>query len=179
MNILFWLLLIILFLIFVPMPFKFNIHFSLNDYYVKLYGFTIISKNKSTKQKKFPPIKKRKDNIKFEKQNLKIILSKLYHRHFKPTLYINSCLSYSLNDAFKTAIAFGTLNNINTPLYILLNVLFKIKKFKFKLKPLFKDKYFLDYDSTSIFFLSLAELIYIVVIIFKYLHYSKEVTPDT
>lgn len=188
MNLLFFVLLIILFLLFVPIPFKFDMHFSFDDYYIKFYGFTIVSKNKihnrrskNSKEKISPPIKKNKKikkNIEFRKENLKIFLSKLYHRRFKPTLYINSSLSYSLNDAFNTAIAFGALSNINTPVYILLNVIFKVKKFKFETKPIFKDKYFLDYDTSSIFFLSLAELIYITTIVFKYLLNSKEVTPD-
>ncbi|HCW54891.1 MAG TPA: hypothetical protein DG753_14440 [Clostridium sp.] len=185
MNLLFFILLIILFLLFVPIPFKFDMHFSFEDYYIKIYGFTIVSKNKihnkknkNSKEKISPPIKKSKKNIKLKRENFKIFLSKLYHRHFKPTLYIDSCLSYSLNDAFKTAIFFGILNNINTPLYILINIIFKIKKFNFEVKPMFKDEYFLDYNTSSIFFLSLAELIYITTIIFKYLLNSKEVTPD-
>ncbi|MBQ3422595.1 MAG: DUF2953 domain-containing protein, partial [Romboutsia sp.] len=176
-------LLFILFLLFVPIPFKFDIYFSFNNYYIKLYGLTIISKdkikkrkNKSLKEKVFPPIKKEK--IKLKKNSIKILLSKLYHRPFKPKLYINSCFSYSLNDAFKTALSFGALNNIKTPVYILLNVIFKVRKFKFKVDPSFKDEYFIDCNTTSIFFLSLAELIYILFIVLKHLHISKEVTPD-
>ena len=60
----------------------------------------------------------------------------------------------------------------------MLNLIFKIKKFKFEIKPLFEDEYFLDYDTSSIIFLSLAELIYITTIVFKYVLNSKEVTPD-
>jgi len=194
MNILFGLLLLILFLLFVPIPFKVDIHFSMDNYYIKLYNFTIISKkkilnkkNKSSSKKTSPPIKEKKKFNKLKKENLiknikksnfKLLLSKLYNRHFKPTLYMDSYLSYSLNDAFKTAIVFGALNNIKTPIYILLNIIFKIKKYKFKVNPLFKDIYFIDYDISSIFFLSFAEIIYMAVIVFKYLYNSKEVTPS-
>ena len=193
MNFLLWLLSIIAFLLFVPIPFRFDIHFSFDDYYIKFYGFSLISKkkitnrkNKSSKRKNSPPIKEKKNNRKFTKETLfknikksdfKSLISKLYHRSFKPTLYIDSYLGYSLNDASKTAITFGALSNIKTPIYILLNVLFNVKKYNFKIDPLFKDEYFIDYDNISIFFLSFAEIIYIVAIVYKYLHNSKEVAP--
>lgn len=193
MNLLFWLLLIITFLLFVPIPFRFDIHFSFDNYYIKFYGFSLVSKknisnrkNKSSKKKKTPPIKEKKNNKKFKKELLfnniqksdfKNLISKLYHRHFKPVLYIDSYLSYSLNDASKTAIIFGALSNIKTPMYILLNIIFNVKKYKSKIDPLFKDEYFIDYNTVSIFFLSFAEIIYMIAIVFKYLHNSKEVTP--
>ena len=193
MNLLFWLLLIITFLLFVPIPFRFDIHFSFDNYYIKFYGFSLVSKknisnrkNKSSKKNKTPPIKEKKNNKKFKKELLfnniqksdfKNFISKLYHRHFKPVLYIDSYLSYSLNDASKTAIIFGALSNIKTPMYILLNIIFNVKKYKSKIDPLFKDEYFIDYNTVSIFFLSFAEIIYMIAIVFKYLHNSKEVTP--
>ncbi|MDO5517773.1 MAG: DUF2953 domain-containing protein [Clostridium sp.] len=193
MNLLFLLLLIIAFFIFVPIPFRFNIHFSSDDYYIKFYGISLITKekinnkkNKSSITKKAPPFKKNEKDIESKKElllkklkhiNYKALISELYERKFKPVLYLDAYLSYSLSDAAQTAILYGALNNITAPIYILINIIFKFKKYEVKIDPLFKDEYFLDFDSDSIFFLSIAEIISIIAILFKYMRNSKEVAP--
>lgn len=193
MKLLFILLFIILFFIFIPIPFRFNIHFSLDDYYIKFYGFSLISKektinkkNESITQKKSPPLHKKNKNSLLKKEDLsnifktidyKDLISDLYYRKYKPSLYLDTHLAYSLSDAAKTALLYGALNNLNGPLYMFLKIIFKFKKYNMDIEPIFKDELLLDFDADSIFFLSIAEIICIISILIKHMRNCKEVAP--
>ena len=123
MKLFFLLLFIFTLFIFVPIPFKFTIHFSSQDYYIKLYGFSLISKekanikkNKSSTKKKSHHFKEKKKAVdsrkeilfsKLKKIKYKDLISELYERRFKPTIYIDAHLNYSLEDAAKTALLYG------------------------------------------------------------------------
>lgn len=171
---LFYVFLVVLLIFFIPIPIKFSIYYSTIDYYIKLYGFNLISKNKKRatriKKLKNSPLIKNKHKF-FSKINSKInfkhLISTLNNLKYKPLLKINLSMEYSLNDAARTAIFYGVIYNTTSLTYILLNYLFNIKKFNFKITPVFDDNFLLKIETSSIIFLSLANIIYIIINLLK------------
>ncbi|AQS04521.1 DUF2953 domain-containing protein [Clostridium beijerinckii] len=171
---LFYVFLVVLLTFFIPIPIKFSIYYSTIDYYIKLYGFNLISKNKKRatriKKTKNSPLIKNKHKF-FSKINSKInfkhLISTLNSLKYKPLLRLHLSLEYSLNDAARTAIFYGAIYNTTSLTYILLNYLFNIKKFNFKITPVFDDKFLLKIETSSIIFLSLANIIYIIINLLK------------
>lgn len=186
---LFFIFLVILIIIFIPIPIKFNIYYSGINYYIKFCGITIISQKKVEKKKNISlktelKSKKKTNNfskllkkIDFKSSEYKTIISKLYNSKFKPILKINIFIDYSLNDAAKTAIFYGVLCQTPPTLYLILSILFKLNKFNFKVNPIFEDKLFLKIETSSIFFLSFANIIYIIIILLKFTKKQGRWTP--
>jgi len=178
---LFFIFLVILLILFIPIPMKFNIYYSTIDYYVKLSGLTIISKKKSKYKEKHShkiesSIKKEHkffssfyNNIGLKSIDFKSLISILYNLKFKPLLKIKFSLDYSLNDAAKTAIFYGVLYEMPPLIYFLINIPFKTYKFNFKINPIFEDKFLLKIETSSIIFISFANIIYIIIILFKFI----------
>ena len=177
---LFLIFLVILLIFFIPIPIKINIYYSTVDYYVKLYGLPIISKKKSTlitKHHKIKPSTEKEPNF-FRKFiivkdlnyiDFKSLILTLYNLKFKPLLKIKFSLDYSLNDAARTAIFYGILYQIPPLIYFLINIPFKTYKFNFKVNPIFKDKFLLRIETSSIIFISFANIIYIIIILFRFI----------
>ncbi|WP_242982129.1 DUF2953 domain-containing protein [Clostridium sp. Maddingley MBC34-26] len=86
---------------------------------------------------------------------------------FKPLLKLRLSLDYSLSDAARTALFYGILTQFPPIIYTLLKRYFKINKFKFNINPIFEDIFLLKIETTSIIFLSFANIIYITIIFFK------------
>ncbi|AOR23872.1 DUF2953 domain-containing protein [Clostridium taeniosporum] len=178
---LFFIILIIL--IFIPIPLKISIYYSSDNYYVKLYKFTIISKEKLKTKKhnlnsKSKSTKTKKKNLNISSMiHKKYLIKQLYNSKYKPKINIKGTLDYSLNDAAHTAISYGILSQISPIFYFALGVLFKINKFKFNIKPLFKNKFLVKFEISSIIFISIVKIIYVLIIIFKSILYSEEVNP--
>ncbi|SFC23161.1 DUF2953 domain-containing protein [Clostridium uliginosum] len=173
--------LIILIIILIPFPLKISIYFSNEDYYIKLYKFVIVSKEKSKNES----LKKKgkKENQKnplfntFKKLNKKYLINKLYHTKFKPWINLKGQLDYSLGDAAHTAVSYGVLSQLCPLIYLIFNILFKSHKFKFNMNPIFKDEILVKFEISSIIFFSIANIINILIIVCKCMIYSKEVDP--
>lgn len=168
---LFFLFLVILLVIFIPIPIVFNIYYSGINYYIKLYGITIISQKKLQKKKNLSHKSKAKSKnktINFNYLEYKDIILKLYLSKFKPILKIGLFIDYSLNDAAKTAIFYGVLSQTPPIIYLILSILFKLNKFNFKVNPIFEDKFSLKIKTSSIIFLSIGNIIYIILILSKF-----------
>ncbi|GAA0076139.1 hypothetical protein UT300005_05170 [Clostridium sp. CTA-5] len=187
---LFFICLIILIIILIPFPLKISMYFSDEDYYIKLYKIIILSKKNTThnvkleKNEKEDTHKKVKRKLSkknyfelFKKINKRYLINKLYSSKFKPFINLTGDLSYSLGDAANTAISYGILYQVCPIIYFLFNILFKTNKFKFNLNPVFKDKILVKFEISSILFFSIANIINILIIIFKCMIYSKEVDP--
>lgn len=168
---LFLIVLVILFILFLPIPIKFSIYYSSDDYYIKFYNITLTSKKKDKFKKNITLDKKEDDIFKilYKYLDLKSFIFDLYHSKFKPYLRIKLILNYSFNDAAKTAISYGVLCQIPSLVFILSNIPFKIRKFNFKINPIFEDKFLLKFETSSIIFLSLANIIYITILLLKYI----------
>jgi hypothetical protein len=165
------LLLIILLLFFIPIPIKLNIYYSNINYFIKLYNLTIISKTKSeNKSKKSAHKEKHEQFSNFNDEiNLKTLLLDLHNTNlkFKPLLRIKFDFSYSFTDAARTAISYGVLYQFPPLIYKLLGFLFKVSKFNYKITPIFEDKFLVKIEISSIIFLSVANIIYITIILFR------------
>ncbi|WP_459482053.1 DUF2953 domain-containing protein [Clostridium saccharoperbutylacetonicum] len=168
---LFLIVLVILFILFLPIPIKFSIYYSSDDYYIKFYNITLTSKKKDKFKENINLDKKEDDIFKifYKYLNLKSFIFDLYHSKFKPYLRIKLILDYSFNDAAKTAISYGVLCQIPSLVFILSSIPFKIGKFNFKINPIFEDKFLLKFETSSIIFLSLANIIYITILLLKYI----------
>ncbi|MCE5220997.1 MAG: DUF2953 domain-containing protein [Clostridium sp.] len=185
---LFFIFLMILLIFFIPIPIKFNIYYSTINYYLKLYGLTIISKKKSSHKIKdhkidFSIKKEHKffssfyKNIDLKSIDFKSLISTLFNLKFKPLLKVKSSLDYSLNDAARTAIFYGILYQTPLLIYFFMNIPFKTYKFSFKINPIFEDKFLLKIETSSIIFISFANIIYIIIILLKFIKKAKEATP--
>jgi hypothetical protein len=166
----------ILLIFFIPIPIKFSIYYSAEDYYIKLYKIVIVSKKKDIikkdiKYKSEPEVKEKFNLLSFlyKNINLKSFLSNLYRLKFKPLLRTKFSLHYSFNDAAKTAVSYGVLCQLPQLIFLLSSIPFNVRKFDFKINPIFEDKFLLKFETSSIIFLSLANIIYMIIILFKYL----------
>lgn len=173
---------IISLILFVPIPIKIIIYYSSDDYYIKIYKLTIISKKRPPKRDK-PIVKKEHSfftNV-IKKFKYNTILSDIYtiNLKYKPLLKFNFSLDFSLNDAAKTSITYGLLGLFPSLVYFLLKFLFHIKNFNLKINPIFEDKFLLKIESSSIIFLSFANIIYIIIIFLRTLSKRRRWTPNT
>ena len=94
----------------------------------------------------------------------------------KPKIIINASLVYGIDDAAFTAILYGLLCNIPNLLYLILNIIFKVKKLSLDIEPKF-NKTLLTFGITSIFYFNIANIIYILFLLFKSKE-IKEVAPN-
>lgn len=183
----FIIIVVLLLILFMPISLKFNIYFSKDKYYIKLYNINLLSNddgiiksfiNKNNIKDKFEDYKK--NNSKSENKNIsenkeeidkKILFEKIYKtlkkNKFKPAFKFDSNIVYSLGDASITAISFGLFYNINPILINLFSVLFKVKLFKNDFKPIFKDEILFELTISSIITFNLVQIIYIFFIIYK------------
>ena len=176
----------LIFILFIPIPLKFNLHYSKDRYYIKFYNINIISNDddilKKFLNKKDNIIKeskinysKTKDDIEIDYKgknlNLKPFLKTLYinlkRNKFKPSIRFSSNSSYSLGDASRTAICLGLFYNINPILLYIFSILFKVKLLKTDFNPIFKDELLFELTIRSIITFNLAQIIYILFIIYK------------
>lgn len=172
-------------ILFIPIPLKFNLHYSKDRYYIKFYNINIIS-NDDYILKKF--LEEKEENIKDSKledymnidsneKNLKPLIKTLYislsRNKFKPSIKFSSDIIYSLGDASKTAICLGLFYNINPILFYIFSILFKVKLLKNNFNPLFKDEILFEFTISSIITVNLAQIIYIFFIIYKSIHKNR------
>lgn len=176
-------------ILFIPIPLKFNLHYSKDRYYIKFYNINIIS-NDDYILKKF--LDEKEENIKDSKledymdidsneKNLKPLIKTLYislsRNKFKPSIKFSSDIIYSLGDASKTAICLGLFYNINPILFYIFSILFKVKLLKNNFNPLFKDEILFEFTISSIITVNLAQIIYIFFIIYKSIHKNRRWLP--
>ncbi|MDS0527854.1 DUF2953 domain-containing protein [Clostridium sp. SHJSY1] len=178
------LLFIILTIIFVPLPIKITLFFSKDNYYINVYKFSLIQKKKKgetdstniSNNQKNTKSKKKKSSL---FQNLSVDGIILYIKEFKsnkfkPRLKIDGYFNYSFADAAKTAISYGLLSTSLPLLSFIFSIIFKIKKFILPINPIFKDEIITEIKITSIITLSLAQIIYMVILFIKVTLYIKE-----
>lgn len=179
-------LIIILLILFLPIPINFSIYYTKENYYIKLYNFKILKSKKKPvvdnnkteiNQKEPKKTKKKKTSKKFFTKSLepKKIISALDKNKFKPTLRMEGSISYSLNDAAKTAISYGVISAIMPFILRIIQILFKSKKVKLPITPQFKNEFTVNFYIKSIIFLSTAQIIYMLFLISKGVSPKKEV----
>jgi len=163
-------LIIIFFILLVPFPLKISISYSKENYYIKLYKFNIISKDKSLKSKgtvKKEKKKKAKSSILKNKKLIRTLISSISKNRFKPILNIKGTIHYSLNDHSVTAISYGIISAIIPFIYKALGVPFRIKKFSLPISPIFKEIFHLKLHIEGIIYISFGQIIYISFLILQ------------
>lgn len=181
-------ILIILVILFIPIPLKISTYYFAEDYYIKFYRFIILSKEKNKLKKKkekelYKDDLKKKKTTKFKLDNFRVkdirpLILKLYNRSFKPWLKFKCNIDYSLNDAAQTALLYGSIcQQLPDLVHLIINIPFKSDKFTFDINPIFEDKFLLKIEISSIIFISLAHIIY-VLILFRVLINVREVNPS-
>lgn len=160
---------IILLLIFFPIPIKIIFTYFEKTVTLKIFNIKIdilkLIKNKNIN----------KSSKKFTKKNINYmnLLSIYTNGKFKPLINIKIFITYGFNDAAYTGIIYGLLNAIFALQYQLISQIFTIKKYDFKLNPNFKKNIF-DFNLNCIIFISLANVIYIVIRFAIYLIFKSK-----
>lgn len=181
------LLLIILLFIFVPLPIKVTLFFSKENYYIKVYKFYLLKKdikgktdtsNISHEQKESDGKRDKKEKSDFFNHisidGIMIYIKEFKNNKFKPKLKIKGYFNYSFADAARTAISYGLLSTCLPLISWIFSIIFKIKTFILPVNPLFKDEIIAEIKITSIITLSLAQIIYMVILFIKVTLFIKE-----
>lgn len=170
-----WILAIVTLVLLFPIPIKITLIYANEIFTLKIYNKVIIpSKTKKTKAKnKY----KRSDYVKTHNEekisklkfkDLKGIIELFINSKFKFTLRTKFRVDYSIEDAAINAITYGFLYQITAFISTILNLFFKVKNFT----PTINIKYnknFFKFESTSIIFINIAKIIYMVIVIFYHL----------
>ncbi|WP_366516766.1 DUF2953 domain-containing protein [uncultured Clostridium sp.] len=180
MNVIFFIFLILLCIIFIPIPFKFHISFINSKLHIKLYKFNIYPKpGNKEKGSKVKSIKKRKKKSSFIKKEdfsiplIKKVFLDLNSRRFKPSFTLLGYTNYSLGDSKKTALSFGIIHSFCPFIFNAIRILFVSKNNNFKIIPVFKDTIFFETDIKCIMKVSLGQLIYIGFIFIKNVYIKR------
>lgn len=181
----FYIFLIALIIILFPIPLKFKLVFNNKELKIFIYKKEIKSFNEFDLNKTLDNLKNKKakkqdtedeENIKNKKQKNKAFSKVFFHiclnNFFKPTLKINFNINFGFNDASITAMTYGFINTIPGFIYNMLCKLFKIKWFKFNVKPIFNNQ-IIYIEISSIIFVNLVKVIYIS-LKFTFLYFKEK-----
>lgn len=155
--------LIVLILIFLPLPVLITVFFKANTLFVYIFGVKLYPRKKNNKNISHKKHKKKK-NKKISLEGYTEIWHKINTNPFKPSLYFKFNIIYGLDDASKTAILYGILSSLPPFLYKLLCSFFHTKKFKIDLKPIF-EKSILEFKIKSIIWINFAKIIYMSLLV--------------
>ena len=164
---------ILIALIFIPIPVKTRLSYNdgLCNFYIYKYKLKIDSKtvvNYIQKKDIKSKISKKKTLYTNMFKNASKLIEKLCANKLKAGLKLKIDLCFGHPDAACTAILFGLLNACIAPSLELLSFIFRLKKHNFKILPSF-NKPVLKLEVNSIIFVSFANVIYMMFIIYKYL----------
>ena len=173
MGLFFFLFIILIIILFIPFPVKIKVKYSKKNFTFKIYNLNISNKLKSmntpncpeTENKLFHVIKTLKNNLNFIKEI-----------KFKLNLKINMKITYGLEDAAHTALAYGFIHSINTLALNILSKIFIIKQKQIYINPDFNNLH-LKIQINSIIYISLAKIIYTGILLMKYRRKLKKLNP--
>lgn len=159
----YFLFFIILVLFFLPIPIMFNISYD-NGLKFYLYKKNISSPKKSKRNKS-----KKNKNAAID---VKYLIFTLQNNKIKPSLDLTTNISYSLDDAALTAISTGAFSAILDAIYLFLSTFIKLKKSSYKLNPLFNEDKKILLSVKGIFYLSIANVLYLIFKLKKHRHFK-------
>ncbi len=147
-----WILAIVTLILLFPIPIKITLIYANEIFTLKIYNKVIIpSKTKKTRAKNK---NKRSDYVKTHNEEK---ISKLKFKE-----------DYSIEDAAINAITYGFLYQITAFISTILNLFFKVKNFTPTINIKYNENFF-KFESTSIIFINIAKIIYMVIVIFYHL----------
>lgn len=158
------LIVILLFLFFIPLPLYLKFFFRDNKLSVFIYNFNVYPRRSVKKL-----IEEPKKNTFYPKILYINILQNIYNKsgHFlyKSALKIDFDITYGLNDAYTTAMSYGVLQALINSGYYFFNKIFRIVSYKPNIKLKY-DEFFLEFTVKSIIYINLAKIIYITLLIY-------------
>lgn len=170
-----WILAIVTLVLLFPIPIKITLIYANEIFTLKIYNKVIIpSKTKKTKAKNK---NKRSDYVKTDNEekisklkfkDLKGIIELVINSKFKFTIRTKFRMDYSIEDAAINAITYGFLYQITAFISTILNLFFKVKNFTPTINIKYNENFF-KFESTSIIFINIAKIIYMVIVIFYHL----------
>lgn len=170
-----WILAIVTLILLFPIPIKITLIYANEIFTLKIYNKVIIpSKTKKTKAKNK---NKRSDYVKTHNEekisklkfkDLKGIIELFINSKFKFTIRTKFRMDYSIEDAAINAITYGFLYQITAFISTILNLFFKVKNFTPTINIKYNENFF-KFESTSIIFINIAKIIYMVIVIFYHL----------
>ncbi|WP_051823825.1 DUF2953 domain-containing protein [Clostridium sulfidigenes] len=170
-----WILAIVTLVLLFPIPIKITLIYANEIFTLKIYNKVIIpSKTKKTKAKNK---NKRSDYVKTHNEekisklkfkDLKGVIELFINSKFKFTIRTKFRMDYSIEDAAINAITYGFLYQITAFISTILNLFFKVKNFTPTINIKYNENFF-KFESTSIIFINIAKIIYMVIVIFYHL----------
>lgn len=170
-----WILAIVTLILLFPIPIKITLIYANEIFTLKIYNKVIIpSKTKKTRAKNK---NKRSDYVKTHNEekisklkfkDLKGIIELFINSKFKFTIRTKFRMDYSIEDAAINAITYGFLYQITAFISTILNLFFKVKNFTPTINIKYNENFF-KFESTSIIFINIAKIIYMVIVIFYHL----------
>lgn len=179
----FMILLFFIFFLSIPIPIKITAYYSIDDYYLKLYGINLYSKtdgiirkilnrksklfNKMDREGKFADAKFENKDSKKKVFYLRKFYRTLQTNKFKPYIKFSLLGEYSLGDAALTAILYGFFSNLNFIFHKILSDFFKVKKLNYSFNPNFKENININLYLNCIITFNFAQIIYMLFLIRK------------
>ncbi len=170
-----WILAIVTLVLLFPIPIKITLIYANEIFTLKIYNKVIIpSKTKKTRAKNK---NKRSDYVKTHNEekisklkfkDLKGIIELFINSKFKFTIRTKFRMDYSIEDAAINAITYGFLYQVTAFISTILNLFFKVKNFTPTINIKYNENFF-KFESTSIIFINIAKIIYMVIVIFYHL----------
>jgi hypothetical protein len=165
---------IIILLLFLPTIVKVTLIYEDNKLSVyvfnKLLNLSIFNnppkKEEKTYETKAKPKKGNKNKKFLERLFEECFKKDIFKGRFRPSIKIDCNIEYGFDDAALTGISYGLIYNFSSVLYNLVSKRLKVRKFKFNVVPHYNNP-MLKFRITSIFYLNLAQIIYVLIIIFR------------
>ncbi len=170
-----WILAIVTLVLLFPIPIKITLIYANEIFTLKIYNKVIIpsktKKNKARNENKWSDYVKTPNEEKISKlkfKDLKGIIELFINSKFKFTIRTKFRVDYSIEDAAINAITYGFLYQITAFISTILNLFFKVKNFTPTINIKYNENFF-NFESTSIIFINIAKIIYMVIVIFYHL----------
>lgn len=177
MKYLLWISAIIILVLLFPIPIKITLIYDDEIFTLKIYDKVIIpSKNKKSNDKKK---NKPRDHIetpsgeeisKLKLKDIREIINFFINTKLKFSMRTKINIDYAIDDAAINAIAYGLLHQITASIATILNLFFKVKNFIPNINIKYNENFF-KFEITSIFFINIAKIIYMIIAIFH--HYKR------
>lgn len=170
-----WILAIVTLVLLFPIPIKITLIYANEIFTLKIYNKVIIppktKKAKAKNENKWNDYVKTHNEEKISKlkfKDLKGIIELFINSKFKFTIRTKFRMDYSIEDAAINAITYGFLYQITAFISTILNLFFKVKNFTPTINIKYNENFF-KFESTSIIFINIAKIIYMVIVIFYHL----------
>ncbi len=172
-----WILPIIILILLFPIPIKITLIYANEIFTLKIYNKVIIPSenkkamdNKKRKPKYYTETPSKEGISKFKIKDMNEIVNVFINAKLKFTLRTKIEIAYAIDDAAINAIVYGLLHQITAFILAALSLFFKVKKFVPTINVKYNENFF-KFESTSIVFINIAKIIYMIIAIFH--HYKK------